>query len=374
MSKNKAKIVTQKKKVNFASIMKFVRTLWRNDSVVEVATTTKWWWSIIIFVLSLVISVLPATISQAQAQGSNFVGATNVNYSDPFYNGLYAYLTDESEDKNIIFDKTTNTLSASSNEGGFYDDTYTLSDGITRVYKPLFTYKRSYVEGTVTTTNNYLDIYVVKGENVDLNQVLTNIQGSNSNYADGNTNNQELKYSRTTPFILFTHNTFYAANYSANGTTTLSGNYNHMAEYFNIQSNSYNFKDDILKSGVTLGGNIHDVQQAVFNNFLKWCDSTYIDPRTQSTWITFGIYCGVNGSIMLLMGIIIWLMTRGKNNPNNKTKIWEAYSMGFWAAGSPALLSLLGFLMPQLGMMLFIMLYAFRIMFLSMKQLRPVYQ
>ena len=147
-----------------------------------------------------------------------------------------------------------------------------------------------------------------------------------------------------------------------------------MAEYFNIQSNSYNFKDDILKSGVTLGGNIHDVQQAVFNNFLKWCDSTYIDPRTQSTWITFGIYCGVNGSIMLLMGIIIWLMTRGKNNPNNKTKIWEAYSMGFWAAGSPALLSLLGFLMPQLGMMLFIMLYAFRIMFLSMKQLRPVYQ
>ena len=90
MGKDKVKVIKQKKKINFASVWKFIRTLWKNDAVVEVATTTKWWWSLIIFVLSLVISVLPATVNQATAQGRNFLSGTNASYSDPYINGLYA--------------------------------------------------------------------------------------------------------------------------------------------------------------------------------------------------------------------------------------------------------------------------------------------
>ena len=101
MGKDKVKVIKQKKKINFASVWKFIRTLWKNDAVVEVATTTKWWWSLIIFVLSLVISVLPATVNQATAQGRNFLSGTNTSYSDPYINGLYAYFNDTSEDKNI---------------------------------------------------------------------------------------------------------------------------------------------------------------------------------------------------------------------------------------------------------------------------------
>ena len=145
-----------------------------------------------------------------------------------------------------------------------------------------------------------------------------------------------------------------------------------MLEAFNFTGSTYTFKD-VLGYQIANNLSVSDMQTAIFNNFLTWCDYSYIDPRFNSTWVTFGIYCGVNGSIMLLMGLILWLMCRGKNNPNNKIKIWETYSMGFWAAPSPALISLLGFAMPSMGMMFFIMLYAFRIMFLSMKHLRPVY-
>ena len=346
-----------------------------NDAVVEVATTTKWWWSLIIFVLSLVISVLPATVNQATAQGRNFLSSTNTSYSDPYINGLYAYLNDTSEDKNIVFDGESKTLSSSTNTSGYYDTSvYHLSDG-TAALKPLFTYSRTVTNSGLESTTNYLDIYVYYQAlgTVDLNMILNNIQSTNTNYADGHITNTDLQYTRQTPFILFTNDGFYAVNYSSSGSTSLSGNYNHMSEVFDFASGQYSFKD-VLNYNVSTTSTISEKQSAVFENFLTYCDYTYLDIRFNSTWVTFGIYCGVNGSIMILMGLILWLMCRGKNNPNNKIKIWETYSMAFWAAGSPAILSLFAFLMPQIGMMIFIMLYAFRIMYLSMKHLRPVYQ
>lgn len=372
MSKEKAKIIKNKKKFNASSVMKFVRTLWRNDAVVEVATTTKWYWSIIVFVFALIISVLPATINQAMAQGRNFVSSSNISYSDPYYVGLYAYYTDDKAPE-ITLDSETNTLATTTVTSGFYED-YTLSDTITKAYKPVYSFARTVTNSGITSTQNYLDIYVVNINDgtTDLSTIVNNIANTNTNYADGYTNDKDVQWTRTTPYILFTTDGFYAVNYSANGSTSLSGNYAHISDSFTFETNQYTFKD-VLGYNIDFTSNILSDQEKVFNNFLSWCDCVYIDVRFQSVWVTFGIYCGVNGSIMILMGIIIWLMTRGKNNPNNKTKIWEAYSMGFWASGSPAILSLLGFLIPSFGMMLFIMLYAFRIMFLSMKQLRPVY-
>lgn len=373
MSKNKANVIKNKRKFNFASVMKFVRTLWKNDAVVEVATTTKWYWSLIVFVLALIISVLPSTVSQATAAGSNFIGGSNVSYSDPFYNGLYAYYQETDSAYDITIDAETKTLVSNTAEPQYFDG-YTLADG-SRALKPFYTYTRKITDSTgLETKRDYLNIYVYYQpvSTVDLNVVLNNIQGTNTNFANGYITDNSVKNTCSTPFILFTNDTFFAANFSANGTSTFTGNFNHMNEAFEL-GNTFTFKD-ILGSNVSSTASLSETQKALFNNFLTWCDKSYIDSRTTSTWITFGIYCGINGGIMLLMGLIIWLMTRGKNNPNNKVKIWEAYSMGFWSAGSPAILSLLGFLFPQFGMMLFIMLYAFRVMFLSMKQLRPVYQ
>ena len=378
MAKEKVKVIKNKKKFNFASVWKFVRTLYKNDAVVEVATTTKWYWSIIVFLVALVLSVLPSTVSQATAQGRNFLSGTNATYSDPYLNGLYAYFSNEdgeNENTNIVFNAETSQLSSESATSGYFDTSvYALEDG-SRALKPVYSYARETENSGLKTTTNYLDIYVCytgESETFDLSLTINNIQGTNTNFAYGYTDNTEVKFSRQTPYILFTNDGFYAVNYSSQGTSSISGNYAHMLEALKFTGTTYTFKD-VLGYELANSSTVADKQNAIFNNFLTWCDYTYIDARFTSTWVTFGIYCGVNGSIMLLMGLIIWLMCRGKNNPNNKIKIWETYSMGFWASLSPAILSLFGFLIPSFGMMLFIMLYAFRIMFLSMKQLRPVY-
>ena len=78
---------------------------------------------------------------------------------------------------------------------------------------------------------------------------------------------------------------------------------------------------------------------------------------------------------MIIMAFIIFAMTRGKNNPNRSIKLLQCFSIAFWFAITPALISItLGFAIPQFGAMLFLITYSFRIMFLSMKYLRPSYQ
>ena len=246
MAKDKVKIIKNKKKFNFASVWKFVRTLFKNDAVVEVATTTKWYWSLIVFVFALVISVLPSTVSQATAQGRNFVSGSNTSYSDPYINGLYDYYNSDAEDTNIVFDTATNKLSSTTNSSDYYDTAvYALSDG-SRAPKPLYSYSRQVENSGHTTTTNYLDIYVYyTGSNgtLDLNLLLSNIQATNTNFADGYTTNTDVKYTRQTPFILFTDDGFYAVNNSSQGSTSISGNFSHMIEELNITESTYTLKD-----------------------------------------------------------------------------------------------------------------------------------
>ena len=122
-----------------------------------------------------------STVSQATAQGRNFVSGSNTSYSDPYINGLYDYYNSDVEGTNIVFDTATNKLSSTTNSSVYYDTaTYALSDG-TRAPKPLYSYSRQVENSGSTTTTNYLDIYVYyTGSNgtLDLNLLLSNIQAT----------------------------------------------------------------------------------------------------------------------------------------------------------------------------------------------------
>ena len=89
MSKNKAKIIKSKKKFTIRPLIPFFRTLYKNDTIVSVATSTKWFWSIILFVLSAIISVIPITVQTSQTQGSTYI---NGGVSDAFCYGLDDYI------------------------------------------------------------------------------------------------------------------------------------------------------------------------------------------------------------------------------------------------------------------------------------------
>ena len=200
MSKNKAKIIKSKKKFTIRPLIPFFRTLYKNDAIVSVATSTKWFWSIILFVLSAIISVIPITIQTSQTQGSTYI---NGGVSDAFCYGLDDYINNSTDEQSIIFTKD-GLLDGATKNSQRYNSFYMQGDASKNVYKPLFSYERN--------GSNMLDIYVVSEGIEDLNVVIENITNSNTNYGDATEAGdmelkgslEELKYIRTSSFILFT--------------------------------------------------------------------------------------------------------------------------------------------------------------------------
>ena len=97
--------------------------------------------------------------------------------------------------------------------------------------------------------------------------------------------------------------------------------------------------------------------------------------KLQNAGIQLAIYLAINAGIVLLMGFVLWLMTRGKNNPFRCYKIWETMKIATWTAFTPALLSMvLGFVIgssnPLAGFM-FVLVFGIRSMWLAMKNLKP---
>ena len=109
-----------------------------------------------------------------------------------------------------------------------------------------------------------------------------------------------------------------------------------------------------------------------FANWKLFIRDAYNFTRLTAVWQTCAIMGGINAGITLFMGLMIWILTRGKNNPYRLFNLWETQKMSWWAAITPSILALaFGFLIPRFANVLFPMLIGIRVMWLSMKSLRP---
>lgn len=109
-----------------------------------------------------------------------------------------------------------------------------------------------------------------------------------------------------------------------------------------------------------------------FANWKLFIRDAYNFTRLTAVWQTCAIMGGINAGITLFMGLMIFILTRGKNNPYRLFNLWETQKMSWWAAITPSILALgLGFLIPRFANILFPMLIGIRVMWLSMKSLRP---
>jgi hypothetical protein len=86
-----------------------------------------------------------------------------------------------------------------------------------------------------------------------------------------------------------------------------------------------------------------------------------------------GLTFVVNSIMALLMSVVIFIMTRGKMNPNRSIKFLEAMKIGAWSLLSPALLTVIaGGLFPEFAPTAFVLFVGLRLMWLSSKYLRPL--
>ena len=120
-------------------------------------------------------------------------------------------------------------------------------------------------------------------------------------------------------------------------------------------------------------GDMND-RVAVANKWKPLVDQAFLTSKIQQTFGYVGIICAVYAGMILLFGFLIWVMTRGKNNPMRVFRIWETQRMSYWASFAPAVLAIpVGYMMSTsaIGMFAFIFLFGMRILWMSMKALRP---
>jgi hypothetical protein len=99
----------------------------------------------------------------------------------------------------------------------------------------------------------------------------------------------------------------------------------------------------------------------------------YETTKNTSAWSMSGIFFAVYVGLALILGLTVFLMTRGKSNPFRIYTFWECQKIAYWASFAPALLGLIGFAFPAYAQLIYIFLFGLRVMWMSMRSLRPVY-
>lgn len=144
-------------------------------------------------------------------------------------------------------------------------------------------------------------------------------------------------------------------------------------DYVKVNSNQITIQALLLES---INGNDPFTERAdIFNNFKSFLNNTYKNNKIKSAWIQVGITTGVNAGITIILSLVVFLMTRGKNNPNRVIKWYQCFLICFYAALCPGLLTLIfGFLLSGMEIMLYVLTFGVRVMWMSVRNLRPAIQ
>lgn len=356
------KTKNKKKKFQLSSIIPYFKTLYSNEACIYCATNKPWYISIIVFFVAILLAMIPQTVTASKQTGSSFI--SNNTY------GLKEIIEESISGTSFVsVDGDFSSISFNNHEAEFtpFESAPNKSEKFYYVG-----YHETLVNNEEATDRWYrdLDVYFVKESAYNLGDVLNEIS---SNMYDYNGKQAGVNYAgshnstRKASFILFSKNSFSFHIYvQGNSSTTPKIKFSGDLAY--IQNGTFKSLMNEEREGVSS-------QDLIFTNFKKFCDASYEHNRVSLTWVQSGISLGVNGGLTLILGLILFLLTRGKQNPNRVIKFYQCMLISFWASFTPGILSLaLGFLVSSMSIMLFVMLMGFRCMWMSMKSLRPQYE
>ena len=296
----------------------FAKSLVSNNACIDGARKKPWYVAVIIFLLGMVLSVIPTSVMTLK----------------------------DHADKN--FD---------SNTYGLYEATYEFGN---------------YIK---TTTSDVDIFYIVKEgktgrlvgdesiEFVSSNGLFAFDYSHNENAA-----NKMLEYKAAKrSYVIFTENTVYFSILDPN-----SRDPDNPAITFTCVDAYKKIGRNDLKTFLSEGLTPTDNAKNTWSNFKGLIRKLYRQTRLKATGVQLGISSAINVGITVIMGFMIWILTRGKNNPYRLFTVWHCFSSAMWAAFTPGLLTVgLGFLIKRFASMMFPLLMGVRCMWLTMKSLRP---
>lgn len=345
---------------NFKLILK---SLINNEACVEGGRHRPWWIAIIMLFLSMVMSIVPVFYQTFKKTGSDFISSSTYNLDI----GLLRF-TEEVNNKEI-------KMSVTGVDG---EDNYLEVDE--EKWNSTFTY--------VDPRHNEYHVYQHKNEanQVDLDvyyvkelttTIINDINNNVPVYGNEDDPTQITKWDkRSHSFVIFGKDTYVAYAYNVGSTTAIGSSY---GDYKNM-SVGFDIKDlGIVKIDDTSSMTFKDINDTnynhfkvgVWNNWKEFFNKGYLYNRGELTWRTTLLMFGIDLALVIFMGLMIFLLTRGKTNPFRIYKFMECEYISAWASLAPGILALIvGFIFAQFAQLAFPMLLGIRVMWLCMKTLR----
>lgn len=352
----------------------FLRTLINNNACVEAGRTKEKKYSLVAIafaLLGLFLAVLPICVTGFKQQGSAWLDTGYTSNLDKAWKEFASIATScnlsvgVSEDHELFcFNwnenfRDTSALVRNKNGDIISDPKYNLT-GLAR-----YVYRTNLNPNDNKTLTDFVDIYIFnQADNViqgTVEQLLKNENPYSYNNDDKYLELQEdengvfHKVERSTTLMVFGRNSFYCYLFQPNNITAKAsfyGDYN-------------NFIGDFVKFVVRE----NSTDKQIIDNLKDLSNRGYITIRWNNTWRQTCIILGVDAGIILFLGTMIFVLTRGKNNPYRIFTFWDAQKITYYAVLTPGILGLLGFLIPNMAMMMFILGAGVRVMWLNMRTL-----
>lgn len=363
----------------------FLASLFKNKAAYDHGRKEKWWVATLLFIFSIIIAIIPAMVMVSKTNGSDNLKGS-LYHTDIALTKFVETLDTNNVDLKVI-EEASGKKVFSDNGTGFTTTVgtkiYTLtSDSVTSdipyysysevktiatrdendvvTYTDVnFEYLRVYYTAHLDTT--YLNGNVITEPEVFLANRLLNLTGEDAK----NNVTSHLIIGKTALYMrLYNPNKLNEPN----SALTFDGRTNSLEVGLNIRDFGKVDVDGkpILKTDM-------DYADKVVANFAKMQDAAYTEVKTQRFWISTGMYAIIFTGIGLVMGLVIFVATRGKMNPNRDLKFFEAMKVGAWLLPTPALLTLiLGFILPEsFFQTIFVMALGMRSVWLTMRTLGP---
>ena len=345
----------------FASLIK-------NDSAIDGAKTAPWWIAVILFIIGTFLPIIPIMVNNSKTYGAQYIS----NYVYGYEQGLTT-TAKELKDKGYTFKVENNALIARYNDE-VISNTSEEVEGVSKDEYPIAYYETN-KEGVTQYSFfvYYSDRPYSKG-NKSIAKLISRIE--TYQYAVGG----ELMYDSTihdkkTPmyspsYLLLFKEGFYSKIYKTNSTTAGSSTYT-----------GYNWKnakfDELLTDILTVANVEQDVANmqyvnGVLDNFKDVANNAYKEQKNYTFWFQSGLYYGIYIALGIFMGLMLFVLTRGRNNPNRNLNLWVGIKISWWIDFTPGLLAMiLGFVWSAAAGLAYIVLMGLRTMWLSMRSLNP---
>ena len=354
-----------------------LRSIISNDACIEGGRNRPWWISIIMVFVSIIMTMVPTLVNTLKAKGDDFVNKNTNNYEvsalrfvEEINNaGLEMKVVEKDGKKQLELTKGELKNAEAWNEVFYNVNT----SGIN-------CYTHFNVENKIDFQVFYYDgDFDAKYKGADNKNTTFLVQKITSEYFttkiekdDGTFEEKTTAVARNSSFIIFGKYAAKSYLYNVNGTQTNSfaGDYKYLENGFTFNSLNENKKSSDI---ATMGSEEYSAYRSTaWANYKTFFRNSYKSYKVKNVFTQLAIVLGINVGITFFMGVMLFILTRGKANPYRVYNFWETQKMVYWATPTPAVLAMVaGFIFPTFAQVAFPLVIGVRIMWMSMKSLNP---